>query len=175
MGLLLEKNCLIVRCEKTVLQIRAVHVTGDLALMSCRISTRRGLAGSWLAISNSGSKLRISLSTMSGKVHCPLAACVGQYLLSLILTFFFHVYPAVMGGPPSSGIKWLDDDKWIRREITFDETIPSRWRIVRKIHEREILHLEWEVKKRDWRAEGRGVFLCSNTHGKKAVVKVRLQ
>lgn len=25
---------------------------------------------------------------MSGKVHCPLAACVGQYLLSLILTFF---------------------------------------------------------------------------------------
>lgn len=89
MGLLLEKNCLIVRCEKTVLQIRAVHVTGDLALMSCRISTRRGLAGSWLAISNSGSKLRISLSTMSGKVHCPLAACVGQYLLSLILTFFF--------------------------------------------------------------------------------------
>lgn len=49
--------------------------------------------------------------------------------------FFFNVYPAVMGGPPSSGIKWLDDDKWIRREITFDEPIPSRWRIVRKIHD----------------------------------------
>ncbi|KAK6815160.1 hypothetical protein RU639_008439 [Aspergillus parasiticus] len=80
-----------------------------------------------------------------------------------------------MGGPPSSGITWLDDDRWIGREIKFDEPTPSRWRIVRKIHEREILHLEWEVKKRGWRAEGRGVFLCTDTHGNEGVVKVRLQ
>lgn len=79
-----------------------------------------------------------------------------------------------MGGPPSSGITWLDDDRWMGREITFDEPIPSRWRIVRKTHEREILHLEWEVKM-GWRAEGRAVFLCTNPQGKEAIVKVRLQ
>ncbi|GAB1205314.1 hypothetical protein BDV32DRAFT_118848 [Aspergillus pseudonomiae] len=80
-----------------------------------------------------------------------------------------------MVGPPPSGITWLDDDKWIGREIAFGEPIPSKWRIVRKVHEREIVHTEWEGQRLDFRAEGRGVFLCTNADGKEAVVKVRFQ
>ncbi|KAB8231421.1 putative DNA repair protein (Rad57) [Aspergillus alliaceus] len=44
--------------------------------------------------------------------------------------------------------------------------------MVRKLHERENLHLEWEVKQMDVRSEARAVFLSTNSHGKEAVIKV---
>lgn len=77
----------------------------------------------------------------------------------------------------SSGITWFDDDSWINREVTFTEPSPSRWRAEKKLEEREVLYMEWEVKDAGFIPRAHGVFLCSNLDDPSmvAVLKVRLQ
>lgn len=77
-----------------------------------------------------------------------------------------------------SGITWFDDDVFIGSEITFPGNA-SRWKLERKINERESCQKEEDVKKAGLVFEGRVVFAASNVDdsfpGEEAIIKIKMQ